>query len=215
MFESNFADIIRDLSLIALPLLLGLTCHEAAHGFVAYLLGDPTAKQQGRLSLNPLKHLDPLGTFAFLITRMIGWAKPVPVNAGYFRDPQKGMMLVALAGPGANFIVAILFAFILHFVTGIAPTASAGTVQTILEPIANIAYVGVRVNLTLMIFNLLPIPPLDGSNVVAGLLPPVAAYKYMSFAKWGMPIVVIIALLGGFSLILWPAVSFVEAILLF
>ena len=215
MFESNFADIIRDLSLIAVPLLLGLTAHEASHGFVAYLLGDPTAKQQGRLTLNPLKHLDPLGTLAFLITRMIGWAKPVPVNAGYFKEPQKGMMLVALAGPGANLIVAILFTMIFKFVSSIAPTASPETVSTILEPVANIAYVGVRVNLVLMIFNMLPIPPLDGSNVVAGFLPPMAAYKYMSFARWGMPIVVIIALLGGFSYIIWPAVKFAESLLLF
>lgn len=105
----HFGQIIQELSIFLLPLLLGITLHEVAHGYVAYLLGDPTAKKAGRLTLNPLKHLDTLGLMVLLITRKIGWAKPVPINPAYFKNLKKGLLLVSIAGPGANFIFAICF----------------------------------------------------------------------------------------------------------
>jgi Zn-dependent protease len=194
MFDFTSADIQR-YAVMAPGLLVALVFHEVAHGYVAYLLGDPTAKSQGRLTLNPLKHLDPLGTLAFFFVQF-GWAKPVPVNARYFRDPRKGMMYTALAGPGINFTLAALFALAFHMLAAFGITGRS--------PLYAITYFGVFVNLILGAFNLLPIPPLDGSNVVAYFLPPQAAYKYMSLSRYGFIILIGVILLGrftGFSLV--------------
>lgn len=194
MFDITSADIQRYL-VMAPGLLVALVFHEAAHGFVAWLLGDPTAKSQGRLTLNPLKHLDPLGTLAFFFVQF-GWARPVPVNARYFRNPRQGMMLTAMAGPGINFTLAAVFALAFHM---LASFGVAG--DSALYPIT---YFGVFINLILGAFNLIPIPPLDGSNVVAYFLPPQAAYKYMSLSRYGFIILIGIIVLGrftGFSLV--------------
>ena len=104
---------IQNFSIVALPFFLGITCHEVAHGYVSYLLGDPTAKLAGRLTLNPLKHLDPLGTLTLLVTQLIGWAKPVPINPSYYKDYRKGILLVSVAGPAANFLLVFFFVFLL------------------------------------------------------------------------------------------------------
>lgn len=194
MFDITSADIQRYL-IMAPGLLVALVCHEVAHGYVAYLLGDPTAKAQGRLTLNPLKHLDPLGTLAFFFVQF-GWAKPVPVNARYFRNPRKGMMYTAMAGPGINFTLAVVFALIFHMLAAFGFSGRSA--------LYGMAYFGVFVNLILGAFNLLPIPPLDGSNVVAYFLPPRAAYKYMSMSRYGFIVLIGIILLGrftGFSLV--------------
>ncbi|BDQ33325.1 site-2 protease family protein [Pseudodesulfovibrio portus] len=194
MFDFTSADIQR-YAVMAPGLLVALVFHEVAHGYVAYLLGDPTAKSQGRLTLNPLKHLDPLGTLAFFFVQF-GWAKPVPVNARYFRDPRKGMMYTAMAGPGINFTLAALFALAFHMLGAFGVTGRSSLYA--------ITYFGVFVNLILGAFNLLPIPPLDGSNVVAYFLPPRAAYKYMSLSRYGFIILIGVILLGrftGFSLV--------------
>lgn len=194
MFDITAQDI--QLYLIMAPgLLVALVFHEVAHGFVAYLLGDPTARSQGRLTLNPLKHLDPIGTLAFFFVQF-GWAKPVPVNARYFRDPRKGMMYTAMAGPGVNFALAALFAVAFHAMAAFGVSGQS--------PLYAVAYYAVFVNLILGAFNLLPIPPLDGSNVVAYFLPPQAAYKYMSMSRYGFIILIGVILLGrftGFSLV--------------
>lgn len=176
-------------------LLTALVFHEVAHGWVANLLGDPTAKAQGRLNLNPLKHLDPIGTIAFFFVQF-GWAKPVPVNARYFRNPRQGMMFTAMAGPGANFVLAALFALFFHLLPMLGFDG-----RSVLYVVA---YYGVFVNLILAAFNLLPIPPLDGSNIVAYFLPPQAAHKYMSMGKYGFILLIGIIVLGrftGFSLV--------------
>ena len=194
MFDITSADIQRYL-VMAPGLLVALVFHEVAHGYVAYLLGDPTAKSQGRLTLNPLKHLDPLGTLAFFFVQF-GWAKPVPVNARYFRNPRQGMMFTAMAGPGINFTLAVVFALAFHMLSAFGVSGHSY--------LYSITYFGVFVNLILGAFNLLPIPPLDGSNVVAYFLPPQAAYKYMSLSKYGFIILIGIILLGrftGFSLV--------------
>jgi Zn-dependent protease len=189
MFNITAQDIQVYLTL-APGLLVALVFHEVAHGYVAYMLGDPTAKAAGRLTLNPLKHLDPIGTLAFFFVHF-GWARPVPVNARYFKDPRKGMMLTAMAGPGVNFILAALFAGAFHLMAmvGLSPRSALYAV----------AYYGVFVNLILAAFNLLPIPPLDGSNVLAYFLPPRAAYKYMSLSRYGFIILIAIILLGRYT----------------
>ncbi|NDV19515.1 site-2 protease family protein [Pseudodesulfovibrio sp. JC047] len=209
MFDITAQDI--QLYLIMAPgLLIALVCHEVAHGFVAYLLGDPTAKSQGRLTLNPLKHLDPIGTLAFFFVQF-GWARPVPVNAGYFAKPRQGMMLTAMAGPGVNFLLAALFALAFHIMVAFNLDGRSAFYA--------VAYYGVFVNLILGVFNLLPIPPLDGSNVVAYFLPPKAAYTFMSLSRYGFVILIGIILLGrftGFSLVgelILPVVHFMASLL--
>jgi len=189
MFNITAQDIQVYLTL-APGLLVALVFHEVAHGYVAYMLGDPTAKAAGRLTLNPLKHLDPIGTLAFFFVHF-GWARPVPVNARYFKDPRKGMMLTAMAGPGVNFVLAGLFAGAFHLMAlfGLSPRSALYAV----------AYYGVFVNLILAAFNLLPIPPLDGSNVLAYFLSPRAAYKYMSLSRYGFIILIAIILLGRYT----------------
>ncbi|HBE94958.1 MAG TPA: site-2 protease family protein [Desulfovibrio sp.] len=179
------SDKIVAVSILAVPLLLALTCHELAHGLAALALGDPTAKRAGRLTLNPLRHLDPLGTIVFFIAN-IGWAKPVPVDPRYFKNPLKGMLLVALAGPGANFLLSALFAALYHGLLPLALEHEAALLGKVLVPLTLIAQAGVFVNLVLGAFNLLPVPPLDGSNIVAGLLPRRVAYRYLSFGRYGI-----------------------------
>ncbi|WP_432737680.1 site-2 protease family protein [Maridesulfovibrio sp. FT414] len=210
----DIANIIKEISILAVPFLLAITCHEAAHGYVAYLLGDPTAKIAGRLTLNPLKHLDPLGTLALVLTRMIGWAKPVPVNPMYFKNPQRDMMFVALAGPAANMLLAVIFAFVLKTILGLDLHGYSETTLRVLEPTALIAKAGVIINLALCFFNLLPIPPLDGSKIIAGFMPREAAYRFMSF-RYGFVIVIVLAMLGLLGKIISPALSYFYNLLIF
>lgn len=209
MFGITYHD-IQTYLIMAPGLLVALVFHEVAHGFVAYLLGDPTAKSQGRLTLNPLKHLDPLGTLAFFFVQF-GWARPVPVNPGYFKNPRKGMMFTAMAGPGINFILAGLCAFLFHLMLSMGVDGHS--------PLYAVAYFGVFINLILGAFNLLPIPPLDGSNVLAYFLPSQMAYKYMSMSRYGFIILIGLILVGrysGYSLVgevIMPLVSAMARVL--
>ncbi|MEF2145316.1 MAG: site-2 protease family protein [Desulfovibrionaceae bacterium] len=218
MFDTNLADYALRISIIALPLLVALTFHEAAHGLVAYLLGDPTAKRMGRLTLNPLKHLDPLGTLIFFIAN-IGWAKPVPVNPNYFRQPRRDMLLVALAGPGVNILLALVFAALFHMVGSLDMPEQGSLAYNVLVPVLLICQTGVFVNLILAIFNLLPVPPLDGSNILAWLLPPRLAIQYMALARYGFFIILGLAVLAHFfnvsilGSILLPPVEFAADLL--
>ena len=197
MFDFFSPEALQRYAILAPGLLLALVCHEVAHGYVAYLLGDPTAKSQGRLTLNPLKHLDPIGTIAFFIVQF-GWAKPVPVNMGYFKNPRQGMLLTAIAGPGINFILAALFAVVIHILLALEFTAG-GLAEKIIVPLFLICQAGVFVNLILGVFNLIPIPPLDGSNVLAYFLPPKLAYKYMALSRYGFIILIGLIMLGRYS----------------
>jgi Zn-dependent protease len=200
----DIAAILREVSILAVPFLMAITFHEYAHGYVAYRLGDPTAKNEGRLTLNPIKHLDPMGTLVLVLTRMIGWAKPVPVDPRYFRDPRKGMIYVSLAGATANFMLALVFALlfralILFMGSGITPTG-----LQLLVPALLMCQAGVFLNLYLGAFNLLPIPPLDGSKVLAGLLPPHLAIGYMQIERYGMLLIILLIFLGAFRYLLAP-----------
>ncbi|WP_319780544.1 site-2 protease family protein [Maridesulfovibrio sp.] len=203
----DIANTIKEISILALPFLLAITCHEASHGFAAYLLGDPTAKQAGRLTLNPIKHLDPLGTLALVLTRMIGWAKPVPVNPMYFKNPQRDMMIVALAGPAANMALAVMFSIVVRVILSLDVNSLSPLMLKVLEPSVMIANAGVIINLALCFFNLLPIPPLDGSKIIAGFLPRETAFKFMSF-RYGFVIVILLAMLGLLGRIISPAMGF-------
>ncbi|WP_319471501.1 site-2 protease family protein [uncultured Pseudodesulfovibrio sp.] len=197
MFDFFSPEKLQQYAILAPGLLMALVCHEVAHGYVAYLLGDPTAKSQGRLTLNPIRHLDPIGTLAFFFVHF-GWAKPVPVNPGYFKDPRKGMLLTALAGPGINFLLAAAFATVIHILISIEFT-TGGMAEKIIVPLYLISQAAVFVNLILGVFNLIPIPPLDGSNVLAYFLPRQLAYKYMSLSRYGFIILIGIIIAGQYT----------------
>jgi Zn-dependent protease len=173
--------------IVLIPILLiAMMLHELAHGFVAYKLGDPTAKRAGRLSFNPIKHLDPVGTAMFFITYLIGgfvfgWAKPVPVSPYYFKNRQRGMALVGLAGPLTNFVLAVVFALVLNA----AQVDPQGVAFEIL-------FVGFQVNMVLGIFNLIPVPPLDGSRVVGAFLPRNAYERWAALDQYGMFLAIIV-----------------------
>lgn len=207
-------DFILQLIILAPPILLALTLHEFAHGYVAYRFGDPTAKDQGRLTLNPLKHLDPIGTLAFFIIK-IGWAKPVPVNPNYFRNPRKDMLWVALAGPAVNFILAIISALLVKIIWFIAASIPPSPLAAaILIPLHEVLMASVWINLVLCIFNFLPIPPLDGSKILAGLLPPDMARSYASVERYGFVIIMLLAFSGLLSKMILPVIAFARNILL-
>ena len=182
-------------------LLLSATFHEVAHGYAAFLLGDSTAKNQGRLTLNPIAHIDPMGVGVMIITALffpfaIGWAKPVPVNPMYFREPHKGMMITALAGPAINMVIAFIFNLVVRlmiFLQVIPPGKIA-------EMLAAIVFL----NLILAAFNMIPIPPLDGSRVVAYFIPRQYKHYYFRLEQFGMFIVIFFVISGAFRYILLP-----------
>ena len=192
-------DIIYKIAVNAIPLLFAITLHEAAHGYAARVFGDRTAEMLGRISLNPIKHIDWVGTVAVpALTLAIGgfffgWAKPVPVNFNNLRNPKRDMIWVAAAGPAANLIMAIGWAIILK-VSGSAA-------------IDAIAQAGVGWNVALMVLNLLPILPLDGGRIVAGLLPGPLSYSYSRMEPYGMFIVLGLAIAGILGTILSPLYS--------
>jgi Zn-dependent protease len=200
-----------DLVLLVPPLLFALTVHEASHGLAALRLGDPTAKLLGRLTLNPLAHLDPLGTLIFLLPPHIGWAKPVPVDVRYLQHPRRDMMWIALAGPISNVLLAFGFGTLLRFLEPAVQSSSSLATQSLLRMVAW----SVQLNLMLAAFNMIPIFPLDGSKVLAGLLRPRAAARFQTLEPIGPFLLLGLILLGslsGVSLIgfwVWPFVQHV------
>lgn len=176
----------------AVAALLCLTVHELSHGAVAYVLGDPTAKDEGRLTLNPIKHIDPLGLL-LMITAHVGWAKPVPVDMRYFKKPKTGMAVTALAGPVSNMLLALLLILCASIIAGAAP-ANAVTVW-LFDFLLGTAVLSVGLGL----FNLVPIPPLDGSKVLFALLPERAYLTLMRYERYGMLVLLLLVWLdvGG------------------
>ena len=201
---------ILTIGLAIIPLLLAISLHEAAHGWAADKLGDATARMLGRLTANPLKHIDPVGTVLVPIIMFVvlgfafGWAKPVPVDMRNFKNPHKDMALVALAGPMANLSMAVLWTLLLVFSMKILPQ---GILANMLEVMANI---GVVINLILMTLNLLPIPPLDGGRVLSGVLPPNLADSYNQIEPFGMWIIIFLLATGILGKILWPMVEAIQ-----
>lgn len=210
----DFGQIIQELALVAVPLLLGITCHEVAHGYMAYRFGDPTAKNAGRLTLNPLKHLDPMGTLVLVLTRMIGWAKPVPINPAYFQNPRQGIFWVSLAGPLANFSLAVGFYLIFNILSAIQPSIAGGYADSLISPAILISFYGIIINIILGIFNLFPIPPLDGSKMLAVLLPGRLAGQYMRVEKYGFIILILLILTGTLSKIFSRVINFVYQVVM-
>ncbi len=198
----------------AVPVLFAITLHEAAHGWVASKLGDPTARQLGRITMNPIKHVDLVGTviipLVLALSRtgfIFGWAKPVPVDPRHFKQPLLDMALVALAGPVSNFVMACGWALVI--------TASKGMLadSSMAIHLMRAGQAGMLINIVLMVLNLVPIPPLDGGRVVAGVLPKDIALAYMRIEPFGMWIIIALLFSGLLGKILWPVVQQFEAII--
>jgi len=206
--DFDFASFMRQLIIQAPPLLFALTIHELAHGYVAWRLGDPTAKNEGRLTLNPLKHLDPLGVLAFIIMK-IGWAKPVPVNPRYFRHPQRDMLLVALAGPAANVALAVASAALAHLFVALRFLPFF-----FLQPLVAMLAASVWINVMLAVFNFIPIPPLDGSKVLMSLLPPEAARAFAKLEPFGFLLLLVLFYTGVIGQVIMPIIRFSNSLLL-
>ncbi len=187
LFQEMNIDFLTSTLQRLFAVVLCLTVHETAHGFAAYLLGDRTAKQEGRLSLNPLRHVDLVG-LALLFTAGFGWAKPVPVDPRHFRDPKKGMAVTALAGPASNFLLAMLLLLICKV---IYLYSNPGTV---LVTVFYTLLYAVQLSIGLGLFNLLPIPPLDGSKILAVILPDRVYYTLMRYERYGMILLLILSL---------------------
>lgn len=211
-------DIIQGISIYALPVIFAITLHEAAHGYVARHFGDLTAEKAGRISLNPLKHIDPFGTILlplmmFLASKLLmgngllfGWAKPVPVNFNQLRQPKKNMLWVAAAGPGANLLMAFFWAAIIKF--GISIPDGIYVKPMILMGIA-----GIEINVILMVLNLLPLPPLDGGRIVVSLLPNKLAWKFAQIEPYGFVILLVLLVSGMLGVVLWPLITITKQII--
>ena len=209
----SIASIIQDIAILAAPILIAVTFHEVAHGWVAERLGDPTARLLGRLTLNPIKHLDPIGTLVFFLTRMIGWAKPVPVNPLNFRDPLNGMMWVAIAGPVTNLFLAAVSAAILRLLIA-SSILFDPSISFVMEPIRMMIYMSVIINVGLAVFNFIPIPPLDGSKVLMGLLSREQAEVFARLEPYGFIILILFIMTNIDRMILSPIIGFTVSLLL-
>ena len=163
--------IIQKIVIYTVPILFGLTIHEYAHGLMADRLGDSTPREMGRLTLNPLSHLDPIGTLVFFITQAFGWARPISINPDKLASPRRDMMWIALAGPLANLLLAMFCAMLYHIINSMAAGNIGGGGGWLMVPFQQMVVAGVVVNLSLGLINLIPIPPLDGGRILAGLLP--------------------------------------------
>lgn len=204
----EFESILRLIALYAIPGIFAITLHEAAHGYAARLFGDLTAYHAGRITLNPVRHVDPVGTLLVPILILtvsegkyaFGWAKPVPVNFGALRNPKRDMLWVAAAGPGSNLVMAVLWVLVIKI-------AGAIPVNYFTEPMILMARGGIIINVVLMVLNLLPLPPLDGGRIAVSLLPRGLAYRFARVEPYGMIILIVLMFLGVLGSLLMPLVS--------
>lgn len=205
--------LIQTITLAAIPILFAITLHEAAHGYVARHFGDMTAYQQGRISLNPMRHIDPVGTVLLPLLTLVlggvlfGWAKPVPVNFGALRNPKKDMLWVAIAGPASNLAMALGWALLFKISSSFPDNYFA-------EPLMGMAVIGIKINVVLLVLNLLPLPPLDGGRVAVSLLPHRQAYQLSRIEPYGMFILIFMAITPVLGWVLFPLVKLVENFLL-
>ena len=208
----DIAALVQSLAISALPIIFAITLHEAAHGYAARHFGDPTAWMLGRISANPLRHIDPVGTLlvpAIIVFTsyvaldsvfIFGWAKPVPVNFGRLRHPKRDMLWVAGAGPAANLVMALAWVVLLKLATLFPATEYS-------LPLALMARVGINVNIGLMVLNLLPLPPLDGGRITVSLLPYPLAIRFASIERFGFPILLVLLFTGLLGDITRPFVA--------
>jgi Zn-dependent protease len=197
--------LIQTVAIAALPVIFAITLHEAAHGYAARHFGDPTAWQEGRITANPLKHIDLMGTIIVPIAILLlstggilfGWAKPVPVNFSRLRQPKRDMLWVAAAGPAANLVMALFWG-------GVMKLAWLLPLNFFSLPMARMAEIGIAVNIALMVLNLFPLPPLDGGRIAVSLLPQRAAWRYAQLERFGFPILLILLFTGILSAVLSP-----------
>ena len=208
---------IAEISIWAVPILLAIIIHEVMHGVVARMLGDDTAERAGRLTLNPLAHIDPFGTIIlpamllFLHLPMFGYAKPVPVNFGRLRNPRRGMILVAAAGPFTNFTLAFLSSIGLHV---LQRHLEGPLGETVVYPLARMLVASVAINVALAVFNLLPLPPLDGGRVVTGLLPVAAARRFARIERYGFLILLLLLYTNTVDRLINPVIGAITGALL-
>jgi Zn-dependent protease len=214
---------IQMIAVTALPLVFAIVFHEVAHGWVANKLGDPTARNMGRLTLNPLRHIDPFGTvimplLLLLLTngRMVfGYARPVPINPYNFKDPKKGMALSSLAGPGINMIMAVTFAFVLRvLMPALEGTVPKSAWDWFAVPVGLMLGYGIVMNVVLAVLNMIPVPPLDGSRIVYWLLPDRQAAAYYRLERFGMLILLVLLGTGVIGRIITPVIRPILVLLL-
>ncbi|MDH5479231.1 MAG: site-2 protease family protein [Nitrosomonas sp.] len=211
-------DVIQGIAIYALPVIFAITMHEAAHGYVAKHFGDFTAYNEGRISLNPTKHIDPIGTILvpmtlFIVSKLtigagflFGWAKPVPVNFSNLRHPKHDMLWVAAAGPGANLLMALFWALIIKL--GIAMPDS-----TFAKPMILMGIAGIEINVILMVLNLLPLPPLDGGRMAVSLLPHRIAYHFSKIEPYGFMILLVLLFSGILGTVIWPMITWTKVMM--
>ena len=205
-FDGLYTLLARCIVLVAI-----IPLHECSHGWVANLLGDPTAKNQGRLTLNPIKHFDPIGSVLMLLTGF-GWAKAVPVNMRYFKKPKRDMAITALAGPLSNLIFGFILLVVYRLVYGLfSPAAAAASepVQALFLGITEILWAMFSINVSLAVFNLLPVPPLDGSRIISLVLPDKVYFSIMRYERYIFLVMALLLYLGVFSVPLGYGVNFV------
>lgn len=196
---------LQRIILLTPPILLALTVHECAHAWAANRMGDPTARMLGRITLNPIKHLDPLGTLALFLSGMFGWAKPVPINPRNFSNIGRGMMLVALAGPLSNLMLAGFFALVYKAFFLFGPSLMARAPE-VASPVYAMVEISVVINVSLAVFNMIPVPPLDGSKVITYLLPPNKAFAFSKIEPYGFMILLVLIVTGVVHTVVSPVV---------
>jgi Zn-dependent protease len=205
--------LVQKIAVYAIPVIFAITVHEAAHGYAARFFGDMTADRAGRISLNPIKHIDPIGTILLpALTLMVGgilfgWAKPVPVDFSRLRNPKRDMLWVAAAGPVSNLMMALFWALMIN----VSPSVPANYS----EPMALMGQAGVMINVVLMVLNLLPLPPLDGGRIAVSLLPNHLAYKFAQIERYGFIILIFLLVTGVLSRIMEPLIRAVINMIVF
>lgn len=210
----DLSDTLQIILVAAPPAILAITLHEAAHGYAARHFGDPTAWQAGRISLNPLRHIDPIGTLLlplllalFKSPILFGWAKPVPVSIHRLRHPKRDMLWVAAAGPAVNLLMAVGWTALLKLDTLIP-------YNMLSQPLALMCQVGIIINLSLAMLNLFPMPPLDGGRIAVSLLPEPLASQFAQLERWGFFILIALLYLGALDVTVWPLVDALERFIL-